>query len=286
MDGAPFPYPGSKTRHADWVLEHLPEHTCYVEPFGGAGGVLFNKPRSNVEVYNDLDGNLVQFFETLRERPTELREWCQRVPFSRGVFEEWVADFYNDNHPDDPVKRAGRFLFLRYAQFGALYGERSGFAGLRSRNFARSYQEKLDMLEGFADRFADVIIENVPYGDVLSRYDGGETVFYLDPPYVGTEHRYREDKFDHREFYNTIADLDAKVLVSYDSVPSWFGEGFQAVSKGANNATTGGPSSEREEFLLLNFDAGGERLMSGVGQQTLETFAENTHDGGPEEADS
>src|SRR6056297_1996802 len=82
-----FPYPGNKSRHADWILRHFPEHTCYVEPFGGATGVLANKPESKVEVYNDRDRDLVQFFDVLRERGQELAEWLDNLPYARAKYD-------------------------------------------------------------------------------------------------------------------------------------------------------------------------------------------------------
>ena len=72
MSLSAFPYVGGKTILAEWIIDQLPSHTVYVEPFGGSASVLLNKPRSNVEVYNDLDGDVVQFFEVARERPDEL----------------------------------------------------------------------------------------------------------------------------------------------------------------------------------------------------------------------
>lgn len=86
MVRAVFPFPGGKSKLASWILEH----ECFVELFGGATGVLVNKNPdvSDVEVYNDLDGDLVQFFRVLRKRPVELREWLERVPYSREIYDE------------------------------------------------------------------------------------------------------------------------------------------------------------------------------------------------------
>jgi len=77
-----FPYIGGKTRLADWIQSHLPAHTTYVEPFGGSAAVLLNKPRSKVEIFNDKDGDVVNFFEVAREHPDKLAEFCRYVPFS------------------------------------------------------------------------------------------------------------------------------------------------------------------------------------------------------------
>ncbi len=89
MADAVFPFPGGKSRFASWILDQTPEHTCFVEVFGGAARVLANEDSdtSDVEVYNDRDGDLVQFFEVLRDRTEELVEWLDRTPYSREIYD-------------------------------------------------------------------------------------------------------------------------------------------------------------------------------------------------------
>lgn len=98
MADAVFPYPGGKSRFASWILDQTPEHTCFVEVFGGAAGVLANKDpdTSDVEEYNDRDGDLVQFFEVLRDRSEELVAWLDRTPYSRELHDEWAHKFFNE----------------------------------------------------------------------------------------------------------------------------------------------------------------------------------------------
>jgi len=99
-----FPYPGNKAKHAEWILRQFPAHGCYVEPFGGAAGVLANKPASKVEVYNDRDGDLVQFFITLRDRREELEEWLRQTPHSRELHLKYAKQFYDGYRPDDEIE--------------------------------------------------------------------------------------------------------------------------------------------------------------------------------------
>lgn len=181
MAKAVFPYPGGKSQLSSWILEHLPEHTCYVEVFGGAGNVLINKDPevSDVEVYNDLDSDLVQFFEVLRDRHDELVEWLEAVPFSRELHQRWVELFHNGYRSSDSIKRAGQFFYLRYAQWGSGYDRPCGFATGKTRSEAQSFSNKVDRLDQFAERFADVIIENEDWQDLMERYDGPETVFLI-----------------------------------------------------------------------------------------------------------
>ena len=102
---------GGKTTYVEEILAHFPEHRRYVEPFGGSAAVLLNKLRSYIEVYNDLDDDVVQFFRVLRNRREELQQWLARAPFSRSVYETWVREHYNGHRPDDEIERAGRWFY-------------------------------------------------------------------------------------------------------------------------------------------------------------------------------
>jgi len=278
LNRAPFPYPGSKARHADWILEHIPEHRTYVEPFGGAAGVLFQKPESEVEVYNDRDRDLVQFFEVLRKRPGDLVKWLEAVPYSRQVYDEWAEAFYHDDHrPDDPVERAGRFFALRYMQFGGKTDSRAGFAtsstpgGPTTGYFAAG----VDALKPFAERLRAVVVECGDWKDIIGRYDTAETVFYCDPPYVGNENYYSGDVIDHQMFHDCLAGIEGDAVVSYDSVPPSYGDEWQVATRESSftiDSTDGTAHKDATECLLMNFDAGCEPVMSGVGQQALSEY--------------
>ena len=80
-------YPGSKWGSADWIISHFPEHHSYLEPFFGSGGVFFNKPRSDIETINDLDGEVVNLFQQIRNDPERLAREIYFTPYSREVYE-------------------------------------------------------------------------------------------------------------------------------------------------------------------------------------------------------
>lgn len=80
-------YPGSKWRIADWIISHFPEHHSYLEPFFGSGAVLFNKPRSDIETINDLDGDVTNLFTWVRDDPERLAHEIYFTPYSRVVYE-------------------------------------------------------------------------------------------------------------------------------------------------------------------------------------------------------
>jgi len=258
MGRAVFPFPGGKSHLASWILDQLPDHTCYVEVFGGAAGVLANKDpeTSSVEVYNDRDGDLVQFFEVLRERPEELVEWLETVPYSRELHSDWAEAYYNGYRPADEVERAGKFFYLRYAQWGAGYASNSGFATSKVNSCAQSYANKIDKLQQFAARFDDVVIENLDWSDLLEKYDGEETVFYCDPPYVGKESMYPVSDIDHAQFVNALDELDGDWILSYAKLPGGLDD-YHVMGRDEknyiNNGTSGSANRTREH-LVTNFE--------------------------------
>jgi len=117
-----FPWPGGKTHYVGQILPFFPEHRRYVEPFGGSAALLLNKPKSYVEVFNDLDDDVVHFFQTVRERREELQEWLRTVPYSESLHEQWQGEYFDGHRPDDDVERAGRWLFLRCTTYGGSAG--------------------------------------------------------------------------------------------------------------------------------------------------------------------
>jgi len=279
-----FGYPGNKAKHAEWILEHFADHRCYVEPFGGAAGVLANKPESKVEVYNDKDGDLVQFFGVLRDSGPELVDWLTDVPYSREMYEEWAPEWYDGWRPDDPIERAGVFFYLRQTAFGGKYRYKGGFATSTTRNQAMTYRNQVDRLHEFAERFrGQVVLENLDWQDVLEKYDGTDTLSYLDPPYPDAKLRYRYgEDFDHEAFASVLEDTECRWIVSYGAAP----ECVRAVGETIVERTTkyqmaaghNGDPDEVTETLILNYDP--DEVESFVdGQAELGQFVAAT-DGG------
>lgn len=178
-------YHGGKWRIAPWIIKHLPPHRIYVEPFGGAASVLMRKPRVHAEVYNDLDGDIVNVFRVLRDPPQaeELRERLSLTPFARAEFELSYED------AEDPVEKARRTLIRSMMGFGTsgVRGRRTGF---RARTYVRNvtggqdWARYPDCIPAFCERLQGVTIEQRDGIDLISLHDGPNTLFYLDPPYL------------------------------------------------------------------------------------------------------
>jgi len=270
-----FPYVGGKTRLVGWITDHLPDHTTYVEPFGGSAAVLLNKPRSTIEVYNDLDGDVVQFFEVARERPGELAEWVRRTPYSEELHEEWAEAFYSGERPDDPVARAGRFLFLRYTQYAGKYCNPSGFKRDTPRTRVGDSATWLtvpERIKKVCRRLQGVSIQNRHFREVIDHYDGDEAVFYCDPPYLNKEGSYLVKDFGHADLCDALTGIDGYALVSYTDRPDGLYEGWHERTRGHYHDS--GPKKDEDEVevterLLLNFDPGRTPRFVDGQQQTL-----------------
>jgi DNA adenine methylase len=267
-----FPYIGGKTRLADWVVDHLPPHTTYIEPFGGSGAVLLNKSRSKVEVFNDLDDDVVTFFQVARERPEELAEWCQYTPFSEQHHDQWADQFFAGERPDDDVEHAGRWLFLRYSQYAGKVSRKSGFKREApedekgSRN-AQNWTNAPDRIEQVADRFRGVSITNEDALSVVERYDSPEAAFYLDPPYWEKEGLYRVSA-DHARLERSLREIDGYAIVSYTDIPPGLYDDWTVVEQTVTHSAAGNGKTA-DERLLMNFDPDKFPQFSSGQQATL-----------------
>jgi len=278
MTDSVFPFPGGKSYLAPWIIEHFPPHKCYVEVFGGSAAVLINKRESHTEVYNDKDGDIVQFFKMLREREAELVEWLNMTPYAREQHQEWKTDFYSGERPDDPIERAGRFFYLRYSQYAAKYRTASGFAGAHQRNKARKVRNASEKLHKFADRFKNVQIECLDFAEVIDRYDSEITFFYADPPYMDEGdalYRHEED-FNHERLVEALQNTEGKWAVSYQRLPEEL-ESYVVVEKGRSQFMNKqhdneGRSTKATERLVMNYNLDETGRFQDHEQQTFGTY--------------
>lgn len=273
MSESVFAYPGGKTYLAPHIVDQIPSHECYVEPFCGSASVLLNKPRSRVEVINDVDGDVVQFFEVLRERPEDLVDWLRVVPYARDVHEQWAEDFYRGLRPSDDVERAGRFFYLRISQYSGKYRTKSGWSASRVRNVAQKYINNRDRLVELADRFQGVQIDNRDYAAVVESFDGPDTFYYFDPPYVEQGDRFyrHEGPFDHDRFVGVLESIEGLWMVSYTDLPDRLADTHVETVETAQkmNNTRPDRNEERTERLITNYDPENQPKFIDASQRTL-----------------
>ena len=176
---------GGKWRIAPWVISHMPAHDVYVEPYGGAGSVLMRKPRSRGEIYNDLDGDVVNLFRVLRdpEQAAELERLVRLTPFAR---EEFVGSY---EPTEDPVERARRLIARAFMAYGTT-GRRANQTGFRGKVYSRNqtgpgdFVTYPDAMAAMTERLQSVVIESRDALELLEIHDGPASLFYVDPPYL------------------------------------------------------------------------------------------------------
>lgn len=184
-----FGWYGGKFSHLDWLLPLLAQCHHYCEPFGGSAAVLLNRDPSPVETYNDIDGEVVNFFKILREQRDSLISAINLTPFSR---EEFFLACQNLTPDVSNLERARRF-FIRARQVRTGLAQtaslgrwancknttRSGMSGVVSR-----WLGSVERLPEIAERLLRVQIENRPWEELIRLYDDSKTMFYCDPPYA------------------------------------------------------------------------------------------------------
>lgn len=267
-------YHGGKFRLADWVIKHFPKHTCYTEAFGGAAGVLLQKPRAYAEVYNDLDGEIVNLFRVLRNEDSrnKLIEQLVFTPYSRDDFQEaWESC-------DDSIEKARRLIIRAQMGFGSA-GASKGITGFRidtkraygtAQSLWVTYPNHLAIV---GQRLSGVLIENRPAIQVLQDHDDSETLHYVDPPYVhdtrysgaktGRVYRHEMSDQDHEELLKVLLELEGKVIVS--GYPSEIYNDYLAKWKRVDTSariSSGRGTDTRIECLWINPNAQEQDLFA------------------------
>lgn len=241
-------YHGGKWMLAPWIISHFPEHRCYVEPFGGGGSVLIRKQRSYAEVYNDLDGEIVNLFRMARDRGDELRRALELTPFSR-------VDFMESYVPsDDPLEQARRTVARSFMGFGSnSHAKKTGFRSNSNRSGttpAHAWANHPEALAAVIERLRGVVIENRDAVKVMQTHDSEVTLHYVDPPYVaatrdkGGDYRHEMNDTQHRDLAAALSQLKGTVVLSgypsplYDELfAGWHRVQREALADGAKERT-------------------------------------------------
>lgn len=221
MLNSPISWVGGKHRLRKHIIPLFPKHTCYVEVFGGSGTVLFGKPPSKVEVYNDKFDLLVNLFKVFKEKPDEFLKELDLIPVSRTVFNQFKEDY---NHIEDfnDVQKAVRTYYLIKAGFGSslpnMGGGGSGF-GIRTESPSRLNLDRVETdIRNTYNRIKRVFIENLDFRDLIKRYDKEHTLFYCDPPYIDSrEYMFKFDENDHRDLANILHNIKGKFVLSINN---------------------------------------------------------------------
>lgn len=259
-------YPGAKNRLAPWICEYIPEHKVYLEPYFGSGAVFFNKVPARIETLNDLDENVVNYFQVVREKSDKLAEQLEMTPYSRDEYYR-ACEF---NSKDSDIEKARKFAVRCWQGFGCSNLYRNGFRSSQQSKSPHTTKEWSGIPERIrlaSERLKNAQIENLPATEVIKRYDTSDVFMYVDPPYLhGTRKNYlykHEMKDDaHVELLELLVSHPGKVLLSgyNNEMYNDMLQGWNRVQK-KTQAEAGIP---RVETLWMNYEIGQSELPLGA----------------------
>jgi DNA adenine methylase len=257
----PLRYPGGKWRLASWIIKQFPPHVCYVEPFAGGASVLFSKKPSTIEVINDLNDEVINFFQVLRDCPEQLIYRLTLTPFAK----QELRQAYDPT--DDPIEKARRFYIRTRQGFGMGSGSTFHDTGWRFQaddnrgTLLIGEWGNLDALWGAAMRLKRVQVDKDDALTIIQRYDRRTTLFYADPPYVMSARSgkkyYSEEMTDaqHRALADALHSVSGMVILSGYASPLYaelYGD-WRMISK--TTKTNGNGSATECLWMSPNADA-------------------------------
>ena len=261
----PLTWFGGKFYMLNHLLSRIPEHHTYCEVFGGSAALLFAKPLSKVEVYNDLDSGLVNFFKLLQD-PEDFKLFEHKMkmtPYSRELFNEYRKTW---DKQDNRVDSVHQWYAVILQSFSGCFG--SSWRPTIIKNNASVMTRHADTLDKVVQRVRNVHVEHNDWRKILDTYDTENTFFYLDPPYVhdtrssGKRYSHEMKNEEHESLIENILNLKGKILMSgyansiYDDrLKEWTRQEFkQPLWSTRSKAREGDSKDYRIEVLWYNYD--------------------------------
>lgn len=233
------------------IIEQFPKDVeRYIEVFGGAGWVFFGKEKINnqLEVFNDFDSNLINLYRCIKYHCDELQRELDWLLISREQFKFAKQELSNENLTD--IQRAARYFLIIKVSYGA---DRRTF-GASKKNLSST----IEYLHEVKSRLEGVVIENKDFENLIKVYDRPKALFYLDPPYFGTE-KYYDNAFiiaDHQRLHQCLSNLKGRFILSYNDCEFirelYSNFNVQAVSRNSNLTNKGNPKSYCE-LIITNY---------------------------------
>lgn len=256
MSAPIIPWLGGKRRLAPEILPLFGAHTCYVEPFCGAAALYFLKAPSDVEVINDINGELVNLYRVVQRHLEEFVRQFKWALTSRQIY-TWHKISKPETLTD--IERAARFFYLQRLSFG-------GRVAGQTFGTATTSTPKLNLLRMEEDlsaahlRLSDTLIEHMPWSECIERYDREHTLFYCDPPYWETEGYGVDFGFEN---YTLMAELARSIkgtlIISVNDHPA-MREAFAGLEMKSVSITYtvggGDKAAPRRELIIGNWKDG------------------------------
>ena len=268
---SPLVWLGGKSLLVSKLLRFIPIHDRYIEVFGGGASLLFAKPRSSVEVYNDVDPALADFFRLIQdaqEFPVFYRHALLTL-YSRQLYREYKQTWAGH---DTRLERVIQWFAVARQSFAGRFGGSWGFS-LYGDNQATKFMNTVRRLRHISARFKNVKVENEDWESIIARYDSPDSFFYLDPPYLlstrrsggylfemtDDDHKRMADKLSRVKGACMLSGYDNKIYKdlgwrkeSYDRICNGVGRTRNSDLKGKNKLEE---SHTRTECVWLNYSS-------------------------------
>lgn len=246
---------GNKKKIAKEIQKHFPPHKIYIEPFFGAGGMFFNKPKAKYNIVNDLDSDVYNLFQVVMNQKEELEKAFHMMPIHSDLL-----DYWKQNEETEPIKKALRFLFLsNFTIMGSGNGIRIGASGGTNKNIVNeNLQETFELLKNVQLNNCDfkIFLNSISFDDRKNPTETNESFIYCDPPYLETNDNYsnRFTEEQSEQLFNTLEETRCKFAMSE------FDHSFileQAKKRGLNVIIIGerqNLKNRRTEILITNYE--------------------------------
>jgi DNA adenine methylase len=251
----PFSYIGGKQTMAEKIISLIPKHKCYIEPFFGGGAVFFAKPPSDIEIINDKDDLMIDFYETVKTNFGELKKRIDASLHSETLFNK-ARKTIKDNTSSKLDRAWAVFIILSCSFNSSLIS--STFRITNYENTAKRFQNRKDKLtEDFRKRLEHTTILNRDAIAVIEFFDGEDVFFYLDPPYYNScnKYRFKYKEEDYIRLLEAISKIKGKFLLSsYPSdVLAEYIDKNRWWSESETMQSNLGLSSKKVEVLTMNY---------------------------------
>lgn len=258
----PITYYGGKQKLADLIIGLLPKHTLYAEPFLGGGAIFWQKPISGVEVINDTNRELINFYKMVQTDFVSLEKEIRITLHSRSLHKD-ASVIYNNPHMFSEIKRAWAFWTLAAQSFASIIDGTWGYDKSKNTTSKKVSNKRDGFTEDYAIRIQNVQIECTDALRIIRSRDEKDSLFYCDPPYFNSDCGHY-DGYTIEDFENllkTLGKIEGRFLLSsypselldrYVKAHGWHQIKIQQTVSVANNNSKQGQKS-KVEVLTANY---------------------------------